>query len=155
MERTINNKKWLSVDLHIHSQYSTKRKKDESSRVKEMPAKEMVDILKDHFIDIFSVTDHNYFSSEYYKELQSYINENDIEMELIYGAELDTYIENEEGKYIHICVYFDKTINTEELENTINKLYEDDGEPTLYDIIEKLNTLNSKYIIIPHGNKQR
>ena len=51
--------KWLLVDMHLHSQYSRMRKDGE--RVKEMSAKEFVDILHEKNVEMFSITDHNFF----------------------------------------------------------------------------------------------
>lgn len=152
---------WLLLDMHLHSEYSKINKPNESSRVKTMSAKDFVDTLSNKKVRIFSITDHNYFSKKYYDEIDEYIKSNDINMKLINGTELDVYVslENDNEDFIHICVYFDDSLDRTQLENTINTLYKNtDGspkKPKFNNILEKFQELQTKFIVIPHGNKER
>ena len=112
MTNPISVQDWLLVDMHTHSEYSKKGKPSDSSRVKKMTAKEYVDILYDYGVKIFSITDHNYFSRVYYDEIEEYILENKLEINLINGVELDVYVDSEKiNDYVHFCFYFDDDID--------------------------------------------
>ncbi|MEG0408564.1 MAG: hypothetical protein RR623_06785 [Bacilli bacterium] len=152
---------WLLLDMHLHSEYSKINKPSESGRVKKMSAKVFVDTLIDKKVKIFSITDHNYFSKKYYDEVDNYLHENEIAAKIINGVELDVYVilnDNSED-FIHICVYFDDSIDREKLENTVSELYSNsDGtlkKPRFNEILERLQSLQTKFIIIPHGDKDR
>ena len=171
--------KWMLLDMHTHSEYSKINKTGDKSKVKKMSAKEFVDILRSHGVEIFSITDHNYFSAKYYNEIDSYISANSINMKLINGVELDVYVtlkkdeknekdikvkeSDETGEVkenmIHVCFYFDDCLNREKLESTINSLYRDENgnlkKPHLKDILNALEDVDCKIIIIPHGDKSR
>lgn len=159
--------KWMLLDMHMHSEYSKKNKDGDKDKVKEMSAKEFVDILKNHGVEIFSITDHNYFSTQYYNEIDSYISNNKINMKLINGVELDVYVTLKETNdtkqvkedMIHICFYFDDNLDRNKLENIINSLYRNEKgnlkKPHLKDILNSFEDVNSKIIIIPHGDKSR
>jgi len=155
------NQKWLLCDLHMHSQYSKINKVGDKSRVKDMPANEYVDVLNKHGVELFSITDHNYFSDNYYDEIDKYIADNNLSMKTINGVELDAYVElnNGEKDSIHICIYFSDSTDRKKLNKTINSLYRDTDdnllEPLFIDIINKLSELNTKFIIIPHGDKHK
>lgn len=60
---------------------------------------------------------------------------------------------------IHVCFYFDDCLNREKLESTINSLYRDENgnlkKPHLKDILNALEDVDCKIIIIPHGDKSR
>ena len=148
--------KWLICDMHLHSQYSRINKLSEKSRTKDMSAEDFVEILRGKRVNLFSVTDHNYFSKKYFEEINQYIAEKKYDMSIIPGAELDVYI-LEIDDYIHVCFYFEKTIDLAELEKSINELYRDsEGQmlkPSFEDIINRLNKLMIKYLVIPHGDK--
>lgn len=147
-----NEQKWILCDMHLHSQYSSINKKEDKSRVKEMPASNFVEILNNNGVEIFSITDHNYFSAQYYEEIENIINEYHREMAIIPGAELDVYI-NEINDFIHTCFYFSKKIDIKELEQRIKELYKDNNKPSFIEILKSINELNNKYIVIPHGDK--
>lgn len=155
------NQKWLLCDLHMHSQFSKINKAGDKNRVKDMTAKEYVDILNKHGVELFSITDHNYFSDKYYDEIDKYISDSNLSMKIINGVELDAYVElsNGEKDSIHICIYFSDSTNRKKLNIIINSLYRDkDGnmqQPLFIDIINKLSELNTKFIIIPHGDKHK
>ena len=80
-------------------------------------------------------------------------------MKLINGVELDVYVSLNDGKedIIHVCFYFDNTVDRTELEKIINNLYKDesgnDKKPHFKDILYELERVNSKIIVIPHGDK--
>lgn len=149
---------WILCDMHTHSEYSAKNKPGEP--VKHMLPSEYVEILHAHGVKLFSITDHNYFSSDYYLGVEEYIKQSNYEMAIIPGTELDVYVETEKGeKYIHVCFYFSGDISYKQLEEVISKLYKDEAGSELYPtfdmIIEKLYELNGKFIIVPHGDKDR
>ena len=152
---------WLLLDMHLHSEYSKINKPSESKRVKSMTPKEYVEILLDKKVKVFSITDHNYFSKSYYDEIEKYIKENNINMKLINGVELDVYVKlsDQTEDFIHVCMYFDDNVDRNMLESTINNLYKDDKgnekRPYFNEILESLYDLKTKIIIIPHGDKER
>ena len=152
---------WLLLDMHLHSFYSKNNKPSESDRVRKMSAKEFVDILLSKNVKIFSITDHNYFSKFYYDEIEKYIDDNNLDMKIINGVELDVYVtlKNGTSDYIHICVYFDNNLDRGKLEEKINSLYKDEKgnllNPDFVEILNKLYELKSKFIVIPHGDKAR
>lgn len=148
---------WILCDLHTHSEYSKINKSGDRDKVKEMSAKEFVDTLYQKGVTLFSITDHNYFSKKYYDEIEKYINESQLNVKIIAGAELDTYVCNSDGTkdFFHICFYFDKTVNREKLEKTINDLYKCNGKPSFSEILDKLYDLKTKFIVIPHGDKDK
>ena len=142
-----NKQEWLKIDMHMHSQYS---KKYDPHRVKDMSAKDYVDILMQNGIKIFSITDHNTFSSKYYREIRNYIK--DLPIKIINGAELEVYIDDKNS--IHMGVYFPDNIDAEKLENCINNLY-NNSKPKFSELLHGLSTLNSKFILIPEGDKSK
>ena len=152
---------WLLLDMHMHSEYSRINKKGDTDKVKQMSADEFVKTLFDKKVKIFSITDHNYYSKKYYDEIDKYITDNNLDMKLINGVELDVYVElkDKSEDFIHICVYFDDDVDRENLEETINNLYKDkegnELNPHFTKILDELHSLNSKFIVIPHGDKER
>lgn len=151
---------WLLIDMHTHSEFSKYGKPSDSGRVKNMSAKEFVDTLYNYGVKIFSITDHNYFSEKYYNEIEHYINEEKLEIKIINGVELDVYVESKKlNDYVHICIYFDDTVDREKLQNIIYGLYHDDNgedlKPDFLQILNELYELKSKFMIVPHGDKDR
>lgn len=152
---------WLLLDMHMHSEYSKINKKGDATKVKHMTAEEFAKTLFDKKVKIFSITDHNYYSKKYYDEIDKYITDNNLDMKLINGVELDVYVElkDKSEDFIHICVYFDDDVDRENLEETINNLYKDregnELNPHFTKILDELHSLNSKFIVIPHGDKER
>jgi len=140
-------KKWLMYDLHMHS-YASKKK--DLSRVKLQTAEEFVDPLLKHGIEVFSVTDHNTFDHEFYDKLKDYIK--DKNMRVINGAELDVYVDDKH--FFQMGVYFSPLCDTSSISTIIDELYNDSKKPKLSDIITKLFSLKSKFILIPEGDKQ-
>lgn len=155
------NQKWLLCDLHMHSQYSKINKIGDKGRVKDMSAGEFVDILNQSGVELFSITDHNYFSDVYYDEIDKYIIDNNLSMKIINGVELDAYVKlkDETKDSIHICVYFSNNTDRKKLNEVISSLYRDSNnnmlEPLFIEIVNKLSELNTKFIIIPHGDKHK
>lgn len=152
---------WLLLDMHMHSEYSKINKPSDATRVKQMTAKEYVDILLTKKVKIFSITDHNYFSKEYYDSIDKYIKDSNINMKLINGVELDVYVILSDGTedFIHVCIYFDDNVERQRLEQIINGLYRDDQgnlkKPHFNDILCSISELKTKFIVIPHGDKER
>lgn len=149
--------KWLLCDMHMHSYYSSINKKSEN--VKQMDASEFVELMLKNGVEVFSITDHNYFSKDYYNGIEEYINNKNLNIRIIPGVEFDTYINENDDVYIHICIYFSTTVNYEKLEKIVKGLYDatndTKGKPNLAQIINKLFELNTKFIVIPHGDKSR
>lgn len=152
---------WLLIDMHTHSGFSKINKKSDSSRVREMSAEEYVNILSSHGVQVFSITDHNYFASKYYDEIEEYINKNSLDIKVINGVEFDVYVElaNKKKDFVHMCIYFDDSVDRKQLEQIVNSLYKDANgcelKPSFIDILNKLHELKTKYIVIPHGDKDR
>ncbi len=152
---------WLLIDMHTHSEFSKINKPSDNARVKKMTAEEYVNILSSYGVKIFSITDHNYFSSKYYDEIDNYINNNSLNMKLINGVELDVYVELSNGKqdFVHMCVYFADGVNRKQLEKKVNSLYKDKNgselKPNFIDVLNKFYELKTKYIVVPHGDKDR
>lgn len=139
---------WLKCDMHMHSFYS---KDKDKKRVKEMSAKEYVDILMLKGINIFSITDHNVYSASYYNEILRYIVDKPIR--IINGTELDVYANDKD--FFQMGAYFDNNLNGEKLEETLNKLYKNNNKPQFHEIVNSITQLNSKVILVPEGNKAR
>ena len=139
---------WLKCDMHMHSYYSKKKDKD---RVKQMSAKEYVDTLLNKGINVFSITDHNVYSSLYYDEIRKYIVDKPIE--IINGTELDVYVNDKD--FFQMGVYFDNNLDGNKLETTLNNLYKDKSKPKFHEIINCIVQLNCKIILVPEGNKAR
>lgn len=143
----VKKQEWLKIDMHMHSQYS---KKYDHRRVKDMSAKDYVDTLIQKGIRIFSITDHNTFSNKYYSEIKDYIK--DLPIRIINGAELDVYIDDINS--IHMGVYFPDDVDGKKLEECINNLY-NDSRPKFSELLYGLSKLNSKFILIPEGDKSK
>jgi len=139
--------KWLKYDLHMHSHHSSKK---DGNRVKNMSAKEYVDTLISRDVDVFSVTDHNIYSKEYYAELREYITDKDIK--LIDGVELDVYVDT---NFFQMGVYFAPNEKPDQIEKAIKKIYNNGNKPTISCIISELLKLSIKFILIPEGDKAR
>ena len=139
---------WLKCDMHMHSYYS---KKKDKNRVKQMSAKEYVDTLLNKGINVFSITDHNVYSSLYYDEIRKYIVDKPIE--IINGTELDVYVNDKD--FFQMGVYFDNNLDGNKLETTLNNLYKDNNKPKFHEIVNCIVQLNCKIILVPEGNKAR
>lgn len=152
---------WLLCDLHLHSEKSKITKVGDRKRVKQMTPKDFVETLHSKKIKVFSITDHNYFSKTYYEAIEDYISSKKLEMKIINGVEFDTYIPINETDFecIHICVYFEDNVDREKLHKCVSTLYNGkNGEqlkPQLYEIINALFTLKCKFIVVPHGDKNK
>lgn len=138
--------------MHMHSHHS---KPKDGSRVKQMTAQEYVDALLAKNVRIFSITDHNIYSSEYYNEIKEYIATNDKDIAIINGVELDVYIETGEDAFFQMGVYFDGKVDSKKLEDAITSLYKDGKKPKFVEIVNRIATLECKFIIIPEGDKAR
>lgn len=148
------NQEWILADLHMHSQYSSKRKTGDKNKVCEMSAQEYVEILKEKKVKVFSITDHNYFSDLYYDEVEEYINYKHYDMKLINGVEFDVFPTEEDDEFVHICFYFDDKLDRKLLHEKVEELYKV-PVPNLFQVIQSMENLGVKFIIIPHGDKDR
>lgn len=138
--------KWINIDLHTHSYYS---KKYDPKRVRKMSALQFVNTLANAGIDLFSVTDHDYFSSNFYRELNKAIKGKEISF--IPGAELNIYVEN--AKKFQANFYFSLSSNFDTIEETISELYKEEKKPKLSDIIDALNQSKLDFIMFPEADK--
>lgn len=139
---------WLKCDMHMHSYYS---KSKDKTRVKQMSAKDYVDALLDKGINIFSITDHDVYSSSYYDDIRKYIIDKPIE--IINGTELDVYVNDKD--FFQMGVYFDNNLDGNRLEKILNDLYKNDNKPKFHEIINCIVQLKCKIILVPEGNKAR
>lgn len=157
MENKYIDQNWLHIDLHMHSYYSTLQSKKDKDRLRKMEPDELIDILEKQGIQIFSITDHDYFANEYYDKISNYIDDKHKKIVLIDGVEFDAYLENNSDCHIHACVYMEPGVDREKLHEIVNNLYNQDGiyggKPLLCDILNELYNLNKKVIVIPHGDK--
>lgn len=144
MNRNFN---WLRYDLHMHSYHSKKTKPE--TNLKDMSANEFVNCIIDK-VDVFSITDHNYYPSKYYSDIRQVIVDKNIS--IIDGAELDVYVNDKD--FFQMLVYFESNKKGFEIESIINCLYKN-KKPNLSEIISKLLKLNIKFLLIPEGNKNR
>lgn len=115
----------INIDLHIHSKASSY--KEEKGFV-DNETKENLPILfkalNDNKINLFSITDHNRFDAELYKECTKIIdNESDYSnvKGIVAGVEFDVLLE-EENKPCHIITIFDAKNNNDfdKIERIIN-----------------------------------
>ena len=109
---------WLNYDLHMHSYASCLKKTGDKARVKKMSAKDFIGCFLDQ-IDVFSVTDHNYFDKDFYNELFMEIEGG--RLRLIKGTELDVYVDNID--FFHMGVYFEDSTDSCEISKIIDELY--------------------------------
>lgn len=96
---------WILCDLHTHSQYSKINKNGDKDKVREMSAEEFVNTLHAKGVKLFSITDHNYFSKSYYDEIESYICDAELNMKVIAGVELDTYVTTSNQKRFYSYLF--------------------------------------------------
>ncbi len=148
---------WILLDMHMHSNYS---KYKDKRRVKDMDAQSFVDVMTKNKINLFSITDHNRFNSKLYDEIDKHIKDNNLNLKIINGVECDIKVNIENGTedIVHMCLYFEDKVNRTKLEETLEELYFDSGKLKKVDFSELLNAifeLKSRFIIIPHGNKER
>ncbi len=130
----------------MHSYYS---KNADHNRVKEMTAEEFVNTLLSNKIDIFSITDHDCFSSKYYKDIFEYIK--DKKIKCIPGVELNIYVED--NYKFQANFYFSLDVDFVKLENAIKKLYGGNNKPKFSDIIDQFYKEKFNFIIFPEANK--
>ncbi len=141
---------WLNYDLHMHSYASCLKKTGDKARVKKMSAKDFIGCFLDQ-IDVFSVTDHNYFDKDFYNELFMEIEGG--RLRLIKGTELDVYVDNID--FFHMGVYFEDSTDSCEISKIIDELYKNGAKPKLGDIIQQMFSLKKKFLIMPEADKSR
>ena len=152
----------IKVDLHIHSSFSIT--KDSSDIVGEGTIEnlsKLVGKLNNHHINLASITDHDYFSFDMYKEFKSFEGKGELK-KVLPGVEFSVGIQNENKKFkqVHIIAIFDdssddklKRIETEilKLENGKvkydNKVGQFFTENKLFEILKDIG-LNT--ILIAH-----
>lgn len=163
----------IKVDLHIHSVYS--KTKDDISLVGNNTIENtdvLIKKLKENNIDLFSITDHDYFSYELYAKLKTYETNGEFK-KILPGIEFSVGFENEqkEMKQVHVICIFDdseeekiknikkcipieekKQRNSKNEEETIEKIkYNGEGKYFTEDkFISILNKINLNVIMIAH-----
>lgn len=142
--------KWLNYDLHMHSYASANTKTGDKKRVKEMSAKEYVDCLLGK-VDVFSITDHNCFNSDFYDEIEKYIKDKPIKV--IKGSELDVYVN--ETDFFQMGIYFEDDTSNSHIKEVIDELYKNNNKPKLGDIIQKMFSLKKRFLIMPEADKSK
>lgn len=143
--------KWLNYDLHMHSYAS---EPSDGGRVKEMKAEDFIKTLEDKKIDVFSITDHDTFDGKYYTEIVNLLSDRSIRV--LFGSELNVYIDEAGEDRFQMGVYFQpRKENAEKIEKAITELYKDGNRPTLFKILNKFNSLNLDFIIIPEFDKSK
>jgi ABC-type lipoprotein export system ATPase subunit len=142
--------KWLKYDLHMHSHYSKITKSGDKDKVVEMSANEFVSKLIGN-VDVFSITDHNYYSNDYYSKIRENISDKNIA--IIDGVELDVYIDD--NNFFQMLVYFSQNEKGDVIEKAICDLYLNNNKPKLSTIISQLLELDIKFMLLPEGNKDR
>ena len=142
--------KWIRYDLHMHSYYS--KPYEDSGKVIEMPVEQFVNTLLSKKIEVFSITDHCYFSADYYKKILTYISDKNIKV--IYGCEFNVYLTKEESTHFQANIYFSPKSNPDDIEKAINEIYPSkNSKPLLDEIISKLYEFKFNFIICPEADK--
>lgn len=146
----------INVDLHIHS--SASGYKEQRGIVADCDAKHcdvLLDKLSDprHNVRLFSITDHNRFSSELYDAFYSSIEKRHLDISLIPGVEFDVLFD-ENKPDVHVITIFDARSENDRLkiERAINndKLADKDDSYDLARYGKLLCEINLPTILIAH-----
>lgn len=143
-----------TVDLHIHSFNSLKRKEGDKGKIPNLSLEEFISSVKKIEPEVISITDHNIFDLDLYNELSK------LEDKIVFpGVELDFHIEN--SKAFHALVIcnpdlvseFNDIMSSEKTGMTIdgksiNETY--DKSISFSTFIHKTQDMKDDLIIIPH-----
>lgn len=118
----------IKFDLHIHS-VASKYKEDKN--IVDDSTMEKINVLlsklNEHQVALFSITDHNRFNVELYKEIDRILNNSDCEYEyvkaILSGVEFDVKLDETMDK-CHIITIFDSKNNPEYYEKINTKINE-------------------------------
>ncbi|URQ76884.1 hypothetical protein NBX27_06415 [Erysipelothrix rhusiopathiae] len=156
---------WRGVDLHIHSKKSNIVKGQNDFVGEEYSAEDLLDVLSQYGISIFSITDHNCFNKQLYSEIQSLLEADRYKnkMSAILGVELDVFDQSICQEVFH-CLCFVETTDIEIVEATINSIFNNIPEnernrvDVYPDVSKIVKTLASKqihdFLLIPHFNNK-
>ena len=154
--------KYLKLDLHIHSQKSNAKDGElVSNGTKANISRILVPALEKACINMASITDHNVFSYEMYKELKLYENKGGHLLKVLPGIELDVEIEDS-AKDTHAIAIFDDS-NEEKIkaieqivDNKKNKIISERkiNEKSLLfkpsDVIDLFRQIGLNFVLIVH-----
>lgn len=152
----------IKFDLHIHSKASEYK---ESSGIVDNSTKENLSVLfqklNENNVALFSITDHNRFDAELYKEIQKILNENPKRypnvLNVLPGVEFDVKLEDNMEK-CHIIAIFDAKNITDydHIKNEIDKVkLIKDNQFYNKDNFEKLlKNIKLNAILIVHQKKE-
>ena len=125
MDKCIND--IIKFDLHIHSKASEYK---EYAGIVDNSTKENLPILfeklNENNVALFSITDHNRFDSDLYKEIKTILNDRHDDfpnvLNVLAGVEFDVKLEDDKDK-CHVITIFDAKSNDdyEKIENSIEK----------------------------------
>jgi mannose-6-phosphate isomerase-like protein (cupin superfamily) len=104
---------------------------------------------------LLALTNHNVFWKSEYLALNKYIEDNNHNITLIPGAELDIVDDKSGNKqYLHVVILISPSSNLDIFTNSIEQYITNNGEYAV--TIEQLTELvyANKIILIPHGTKQ-
>lgn len=170
--------KWIKADLHIHTDKSKETKDGDYNGI--FSVDDLFLKLKEHSIEMISLTDHNIINIEAYenmlkKDIFTFVG---VELDVaISEEELVKYISNRESKNnekidikpFHLLILF-KSQDYVNLNNKLDKMYSNISEKEFKNAIDlkenkKIRTTTFKYIvetfkdedffIIAHGNKDK
>ena len=125
----MNHSEWNLLDLHIHSKFSDKVKKNDYSG-NGYTAVQLLDKLN-HFVRdnekhkmIFSITDHNCVDIKLYEELSKEIkNDKYRNLNYIIGVELDIKDSSIYSDIFHCLLYFD-TYELDKIESVMKSIFD-------------------------------
>jgi predicted ATPase len=147
---------WLKIDLHIHSNYSTKTKDNDYK------GNFSVDVLKSKLVEndvaIFSLTDHNIINLDAYKEYYEKYDTNTDPL-LLLGIELDVEVDGYDGnkrRYHTLLIFnYSNHDNAKKISNKLEAKYNEKklSEKNRVLSIDDIITLfpNDDFFFIPHA----
>lgn len=157
--------KWHGVDLHIHSKKSNVVKGKNDFVGEEYSAKELLDVLIDNDISIFSITDHNCLNTTLYADICTLLRTEEYseKISVIVGMELDVFDDTIHSDVFH-CLCFVDTLDFIMVEKAINCIFDNKPEnerndvnayPNVSKIFKALaNNDIHDVLLIPHFNNK-
>lgn len=149
---------WMRVDLHIHTDWSKKTKRNDYQG--NFSVETLKDGLKNSDVQIFSMTDHNIINLDAYNEYyDTYDPSND--PLLLVGVELDIIVVGGRPEAYHSLLIFNYTdkVNAKRLHDLLESKYEEKG----VDPFERVLTIgeivqlfpDDDFFFIPHAGNTR
>ncbi len=166
----MNHSEWNLLDLHIHSKFSDKVKKNDYSG-NGYTAVQLLNKLNLFVRDnekqkmIFSITDHNCVDIKLYEELSKEIKNDEYRnLNYIIGVELDIKDSSIYSDIFHCLLYFD-TYELDKIESVMKSIFDscnsieergnEENYPNIAKIFKKImeNGIEN-FILIPHYNRK-